>query len=451
MLNREMEPLTDTNWFQEFARSLPVEYLFQDRVLFVRTPCLLCVIYGYIIEDVIYCDIYDPVTNRQTTIDRCMDAIPDLNAAVEIIQFYKAHHRTVIGPLDSPGTRQAEAYFFAYLDILRKLMPDLVACDPSRYMEQFDPAFPIFPTHYASALGRFQAGWGRTGAARPIGSETALDRGVAERALYRFVLAQHQLIESVHGTRNPTDPNLEPAQRHAASRWMPHALPQLEHHHGLLREAVRSALSGDFQPALGVAGAYRESGPWREGLAVELAPEDSRQELRWAIDAVVRTAADVERAASVAGSSPVGSIPPRPPEPSAASASLVERSLYRVALAHDHLLRTIRAEATGLDGAPALQGLLDADTDALRAAIAAAHAGDRRPAAGAARASAQHARQVLAMAQPGAMRQLARQVLDLVQPRSSTPAPAAQRRIAAAAAELGLWAERAQLTTSPQS
>jgi hypothetical protein len=212
----------------------------------------------------------------------------------------------------------------------------------------------------------------------------------------------------------------------------------LEAERSELRQAVREAIEGDFRRAHMLAAAYREPGTSFGLLPLDHASAAARQELRWATGAMRRAAADVERAAGAlldtrSDTRPaVGAIVPNSATPQGVAAEL---ALYHITLAQEHLARTLHAEAASLDGASALLGQIDADVESLRSALLAALDGDHRPAAAVAEASGRRARQILALAGREA----------------GSDASGARQRIAAAAAELALWAEQGQVGAVSQA
>jgi hypothetical protein len=398
MKRRDLEALCSTEAFTALCRECDGQYLVHRQQVFVRTPCLLLHLYSHDVERVIYFRVCRIGQNQESSIDGLMNELSDAEV-MPIFEWHRSHHRDPITPLDHPNdinlVLSQEAYFFAYLEIIRRYMQDFLRCDLGRYAAHFRA---IEAGAYANALARFQAGWGRSAPLQE--SSDAPDQ--AERAVLRLALAHAALVEVVIAGAAAPGSAPAPAQ--------PQTVDVLRAESTRLRQAVHDALNDNLRSARAAAQSFAKPGTSLDGLVTEPASDAARQELRWAAEAVRRTADAVVRLTEGAGARADDA-----PAPGAAptGAQAVELALYRVALAHDQL----RREASGLDMAAALRD----DADAIRAALRATHSGD-----------------------PGeAARERARHVLALAR------AHGGGERAAAAAAELALWADRASDAARP--
>ncbi len=416
MIHRDFEALTTTELFQEFCVEFDIEYLFHKDTLFLRSSCLLMAIYGYTVESTIYFRVYSIALQGQSSIDTLMEQLPDETVLPVFSRFRERHREPVVAPSHPSGASvvlSQEAYFFAYLEIVRTHMRGLMRCDLTPYAGLFRSLDGPTPDTFHHVLGLFQAGWGRSAEGSSSGGIVEADArfsSAGELASFRVALAHASLVAIVHGET--------PGSRSEHHRARSHELPaKLEEEATGIGEAVRDASRGDFERIRRVAAAFRGPGTSLDLLSLEHAAALEWRELRWAAEAVRRTADAVVRLTEGAGA---GADDAPVPGAAPAGTQAVELALYRVALAHDQL----RREASELVEAGAMRD----DADAIRAALRATHGGDPGAAALAAEAARERARQVLALAR----------------------AHGGGERVAAAAAELALWADQA-LKASPRA
>lgn len=140
MENRDIEYLASTAEFKDFRNKFKLDSLEFDHSIFFKNNCLLFHLYGFLIEDFLYFDIVDLKSEARSTFRRM---IPD-SAREEILEIYsnyKKKHSLINKTKDTTQNeifREIEIEFFLHLEVMDKLLTDLLDCNLRDYAVYFE-------------------------------------------------------------------------------------------------------------------------------------------------------------------------------------------------------------------------------------------------------------------------------------------------------------------------
>lgn len=149
MTYREVEYLADSVELKILIEKYPIKLgLYKNEKIFLISNCLIIEIYGFVVEDFFYFDIYDIDLNFYSNIDRLLYSF-DFNKIQSVFQKEKSTRKQVLithlqisqAQTNLEFTLNAEVYFFTMLQLMDELLSDIMTCKKEIRKEHWSPIF----------------------------------------------------------------------------------------------------------------------------------------------------------------------------------------------------------------------------------------------------------------------------------------------------------------------
>jgi hypothetical protein len=140
---RNLKDLTSSKEFKKFIEKYSFSYSFLDNRLILISHCLIMQIHSFVIENIVYFDIYTKDAESNTNVDRLLKnknhvIIKDIYSKTQLerqtifSKNFNSHPEVQL---------KAEQFFFCYLELMDELLSDFFNCNMSDYMDCFTPTF----------------------------------------------------------------------------------------------------------------------------------------------------------------------------------------------------------------------------------------------------------------------------------------------------------------------
>ena len=155
MTYRDLTALSNTSLFQDFINDFNLEYKIIEDKLCIKNDCLLLLIYGFYVEDILYFDFYKIKEKTYAHIGRLISESNEKNEMKNIYTFFNNNHIKPVGDIMNPNTIKAERYFMTYIRIISKYLSDLLCCKLKEYNKYFEPIPEIRQKEFEDILNKF--------------------------------------------------------------------------------------------------------------------------------------------------------------------------------------------------------------------------------------------------------------------------------------------------------
>ena len=151
MTLREVNYLVDSCEFQNLTSKFNLKFKVfgNDRIL-LKSKCFVLEIYGLVVEDFFYFELYSVDLNFYTNIDRLLTDF-DSGRIQSVYQTQIATRKQVLMPYlqisqeqsNFEFTLKAEVYFFTILQLMDELLSDVLSCQREIKKEHWSETFEV--------------------------------------------------------------------------------------------------------------------------------------------------------------------------------------------------------------------------------------------------------------------------------------------------------------------
>jgi hypothetical protein len=146
MTLREVKYLVDSYEFQNLTNKFNLmTRVFGNEKIFLLSECFVFEIYGLVVEDFFYFDIYSVDLNFYSNIDRLLSDF-DSRRIQSVYQSELVNRKQVAIPFlqgNKVNTLKAEQYFFTMLQLMGELLSDILSCQREIKKEHWSETFEV--------------------------------------------------------------------------------------------------------------------------------------------------------------------------------------------------------------------------------------------------------------------------------------------------------------------
>lgn len=144
MTLREVNYLVDSREFLKLTEKYKLKTkIYVNEKIFILSECYVFEIYGLVVEDFFYFDMYSIDLNYYSNIDRLLSDY-DSGRIHSVYQLQMVNRSQVYIPFlqgSEENTLKAEQYFFTMLQLMDELLSDILTCKKEIKKEHWSPIF----------------------------------------------------------------------------------------------------------------------------------------------------------------------------------------------------------------------------------------------------------------------------------------------------------------------
>lgn len=146
MTLREVKYLVDSYEFQNLTNKFNLKSkVFGNEKILLISECFVLEIYGLVVEDFFYFDLYSVDLYFYSNIDRLLSDF-DSGRIQSVYQSELVNRRQVTIPMlqgNEVNTLKAEQYFFTMLQLMDELLSDVLSCQKEIKKEHWSETFEV--------------------------------------------------------------------------------------------------------------------------------------------------------------------------------------------------------------------------------------------------------------------------------------------------------------------
>ncbi len=144
MTYREVQYLADSEEFLQFVSKYNLKFKVENnQLIYLLSSCYIIQVYGLVVEDIFYFDIYSVNLKYSSTLNRLITDF-DSEKLQSIYQAQIKSRKNITIPKlqgNKDNTLKAEQYFFTILQLMDELLSDIMTCKKEIKKEHWSPIF----------------------------------------------------------------------------------------------------------------------------------------------------------------------------------------------------------------------------------------------------------------------------------------------------------------------